>query len=109
MRKLGVALLPQGRARPLPGRRPAHLLAARLLRPHGRPRPAVPDSAGSLSRVFDYPDPFGAQLGLSVSHAEIVVEVYPDHLVTIGALEGGVQYHWFDYSYINGHGIPTFF
>ena len=42
------------------------------------------------------------------SHAEIVLEVYSDHLVTIGALEGGVQVHWFDYSYISGYGIPSF-
>ncbi len=69
--------------------------------------------ASSTPRVgdvvfFKYPGTFAERDDLSASHAEIVVEVNDTYILSIGALEGGIQVHYFPYDYIVGYGVPSY-
>ena len=60
------------------------------------------------SIVYFYYDDNSLSAGNSATHAEMVVEVGDDYIASIGAITGGIQKRYWDYSHIVGFGTPLY-
>ena len=71
---------------------------------HGRT--SMTPQRGSI--VYFYYDDNSLSAGHSATHSEMVVEVGDGYIASIGAITGGIQKRYWDYSHIVGFGTPLY-